>query len=99
MPEIAFPTFRESFYFNGATKQSGVVLLMSIERGDIADFYTVFAAFDEFDRIIHSDFALLQDGKIEAGTLARQESFDDVRAAESDAELVARHARLGHHQA
>jgi hypothetical protein len=45
----------------------------------------------------HPDFTLLQYRKIETRALARQESFDDVSAAELDAELVTGHPRLGHH--
>src|SRR5438128_11705240 len=91
------PAFGKSLDLNCATKQSDVVLLACIQLGDIAHPYTAFASFDQFNLVTNSDFALLQHGKIEAGTLAREELFDDVSAAESDAALVTGHARLGHH--
>src|SRR5882672_9363128 len=97
MPEIALPASGKRRHFNSTTKQSDIVFLVGIKCGDIADPYTVFAFFDEFDRITHSDSALLQHREIETRALARKESFDDVRAAESDAELVTGHARLGRH--
>jgi len=49
------------------------------------------------NRITHPDLLLLQHREIETRALARQDSFDDVGAAESDAELITRHARLGRH--
>src|SRR5688572_10380883 len=97
MLKIALPAFGKSLDFNCATEQPDVALLVGIERGDIANFDTAFAFFDEFDRVTDSDFTLLQYGKIEARALAREKPFDDVRAVESDAELVTRHAWLGHH--
>jgi len=42
------------------------------------------------NRITHPDLLLLQHREIETRALARQDSFDDVRAAESDAELITR---------
>src|SRR5206468_5317667 len=97
MLKIAPPAFGKSRDFSCATKQSDVVLLACIQLGDIAYPYTAFASFDQFNRVTRSDFAFLQHGKIEARALTRQESFDDVRAAELDPELITGHPGLGHH--
>src|SRR5687767_13071886 len=47
--------------------------------------------------IANAHFALFQNREIEPSALALQESFDDVRTAKFQSQLVTRHARLGDH--
>jgi hypothetical protein len=48
-----------------------------------------------FHRIASGDSSLFKDGKVEASPTAAQESLHDFRAAKPNAELEARHSRLG----